>query len=494
MARARTILDSFVGDPRPGQADGLLQIADALGGNADVVVVSAPTGAGKLKVGECILRHATSKRGLGLDTGLLAVPTNILVDQALEATRGFETIRRQDMYQCNETPEWSCAERKAEIGACCKSPNGNAYSNGACPYLRDLRLCRTAPKVVATYHSALVHKLVDRDIVVLDEGHNAVPLLRSLSEVVLWRHDYGWRGRMEEPEDVVRWLSDDLPTSDHDERTDQLWRALTSPRPTHMLDLSPREWRGQVRDCIAMVPLDVRSKVGLFLRSPRIVLMSATIGPLDIAALGLDRRRVTYVDIPSPIPPAQRPIEYVPVADMRFAGRTAATQEMARWIVEEYLPAWVGHRGLIHATYAVAEALMAAVGGNSRLVFHDRGNKQAVLSDFLQVRPGDERVLVGSGMEEGLDLAGALARFQLITAVPRASVADPAVAWMAEHHPAQYEWDTIRKLVQASGRVARGPEDWGVTTIADASAGSRELRSAQLPLAFRQGLAAGGFR
>jgi Rad3-related DNA helicase len=83
-------------------------------------------------------------------------------------------------------------------------------------------------------------------------------------------------------------------------------------------------------------------------------------------------------------------------------------------------------------------------------------------------------------MREGLDLRGDLARFQLITAVPRGDISDPATARQVERAPQDYEWDTLRELIQASGRVCRGADDWGVTVIADSSA-SRELSSGLLP-------------
>jgi len=73
-------------------------------------------------------------------------------------------------------------------------------------------------------------------------------------------------------------------------------------------------------------------------------------------------------------------------------------------------------------------------------------------------------------MEEGVSLDYDLARWQVITKCPYPSLAEPAIRYLADQKPAWYQWETLKKLVQACGRVCRTPEDWGITYITDTTA------------------------
>lgn len=476
------ILDFFVGTPRPQQAAGLREIESAWS-KADVVVVDAPTGSGKSKVAECISRWVGSRRTkLSRDGSAVLVPNNILLQQYLEGCKGLDTIKRQDLYICQQHEGLSCADRKRMSGACCKPPRGaTAYSAGACPYLRDLRRARSSLRMVCTYHAYQAHEL-KRDVLIVDEAHNLRPWLREQSAVRLWRADYRWPRTIRSVQDALRWLSEEIPDSDRTEHTDLLWEVLTGAEPRYMLDCSEQEWRGAYRECISLVPLDVAKQAGVLHRPEKLVLMSATINRLDVEALGLAKKRVAYVQIPSPIPAHQRPVVYHPVADMRYAGRADSVERVARWLVDEFLPAHADERGIVHATYELARWLSAHYAGSQpRLVFHTSQNKSDVLRRFLARTSPDNRVLVACGMHEGLDLHGDLARFQVVTQIPRPNLSDPAMAWLVENRPEEYEWATVKELVQMFGRVARGPEDYGLTVVADASFGEREMRSRLMP-------------
>lgn len=481
----------FVGVPRQGQ-ERAIELLSRNWDKYDVFVVEADVGEGKSKIAEWISRWVSSRRsGIAENSCLVGVPNNVLLDQYLSSCKGFDTIRNQERYGCLNHETWSCAERKKQMGACCRSASGSYYAKDACPYLRDLRRSRASQKMVATYHAILAHGL-RRDVLVLDEAHNVRPMLQEMAAVRLWRREYGFP-RMREVRDVLTWLEEIGPTEDS--RIELLRSTMYGAKPEYMVDVSPQEWRGKPADCISLIPVDVRTRTSpLWGKDVRkIVLMSATLNRLDVVNLGLDRRRVMYIELPSSIPPENRPIVYHPVADMRYSGRESSARRMAQWILDEFLPAHESEKGLVHATYAVARMLEDAARTSSspqarRLMFHSATNKAQVLRGFMEAAPTAGSVLVGSGMEEGLDLAGDLARFQLITQVPRPSVADPATAWLAEHKPEEYEWEVVRKLRQMCGRVCRGPEDWGVTVIADRSFQYRELKSSFLGPSWRAAL------
>jgi Rad3-related DNA helicase len=83
-------------------------------------------------------------------------------------------------------------------------------------------------------------------------------------------------------------------------------------------------------------------------------------------------------------------------------------------------------------------------------------------------------------MSEGLDIAYDAGSWQAICKVPYLSLADPAIRWTAENKPKTYAWWAIRAVLQASGRICRAPDDFGVTFLLDSSFeklynGNREL-------------------
>jgi len=98
------------------------------------------------------------------------------------------------------------------------------------------------------------------------------------------------------------------------------------------------------------------------------------------------------------------------------------------------------------------------------LFFHDKKNKQSQFRAWLNSEGG---ILVASGMTEGLDLAGDKARWQAVGKVPWPSLADPVIREWSERDPDAYVWETLRTLIQASGRVCRTPDDFGATHIFD---------------------------
>jgi Rad3-related DNA helicase len=174
-----------------------------------------------------------------------------------------------------------------------------------------------------------------------------------------------------------------------------------------------------------------------------------------------------------------------PAVDMRFAARDIdALIDAIHGVLAEH----AGERGLVHATYAVAEALRARGHALSpRLSVQRRGYKAEAIAEFLDIRPNDDRVLVLSGQYEGLDLHGDLARFQIVTQVPRPSIEDPGMLWLAENDPRRYQWLAVRDLAQAYGRTTRSPDDFSTTIVLDASAGP-ELASPDLPESTRDAL------
>jgi Rad3-related DNA helicase len=417
---------------------------------------------------------------------VVGVPTNALLDQYVASVRGFATLRARKYYEC-PLHKTTCDERKKRDGAHCRSVTGNKYAKDACKYVADLASVRSSKKTVVNWYTAMAHGLGKAaDVLIFDEAHGLPNMIKELGGKILWRHDLHWPRTLESIEDVEKWLaSDDAPEPGAVENVDLLRAILDGSRVGMSIWLGESDWRNEERECIRLLPLDTRDCPPLLWPNPkaRIVLMSATLSRVDVEQLGLAGRRVAWIEMPSEIDEARRPLVWWPAADMRHAARATGT-EIPKLVaaIRHVIAQHPGERGVIHATYGLAKELRGLLGGvEPRLKFHSRDDKRAALDDFLRIRSGgDDRVLVLSGQYEGLDLHGELARFQVLTQIPRPSIDDPGLSWLCENKPDEYLWLAIRDLAQAYGRTCRGPTDYGVTILLDSSA-DRELNSPLLP-------------
>jgi Rad3-related DNA helicase len=223
--------------------------------------------------------------------------------------------------------------------------------------------------------------------------------------------------------------------------------------------------RGHEEEVLKLLPLDV-SDYRPVLWPPnkvrKIVLMSATIGEVDIRDLGLNHRRVSYIQADSIIPVDRRPIIYDPVGSVAYNNQAVAIPRIADRIREQLRNN--SDKGMIHATYGMIGALRELLDDEPRLIFHTRDNKKEMYDRFIDSTDG---VLVASGLYEGVSLDYELGRWQFITKVPYPSLAEPAIKYRCELEPEWYQWQAVKLILQASGRICRGPDDYGATYILD---------------------------
>jgi len=177
---------------------------------------------------------------------------------------------------------------------------------------------------------------------------------------------------------------------------------------------------------------------------------------------------VKYLECKSPIHVARRPIYLDYVAKVRHGNFETATEQIADYIRDELLPKYKKQKGFIHTTYSQAKLLRKYLRGQEdRLLFHSSETKGEVLREFKESDPREGKVLVASGMYEGVSLDYEIARWQAIAKVPWMSLADAATKHKADNDPEWYVWNTLKDLIQACGRVCRTPSDYGKTHILD---------------------------
>jgi Rad3-related DNA helicase len=132
----------------------------------------------------------------------------------------------------------------------------------------------------------------------------------------------------------------------------------------------------------------------------------------------------------------------------------------------EALAAQHQEKGLVHLTYGLVPAFKKYLT-DPRFIWHTQANKLDVYEKFRKSE-GNE-ILMACGLAEGIDLVGEEYKWQVIAKIMFPSLQDSLVVRMKEAEPRWYAWQTIKSVVQQSGRICRTPTDYGITYILDSN-------------------------
>ena len=463
-SRVTNILSHFpYKQPRDVQRELLLSLERAWRDH-DVFVLNLPTAAGKTAIAETIARWSGATS--------VITPTNNLVQQYLREFPKMPKLFKADEYQCRQggrSGKLSCARYRQMCGSGGKP--GKACSG--CPYTADLRRSKSQysnTRGIYNYYIYMAHKLY-RPTLVVDEAHNIINTIRELNTRKLWQHEVRYPDDLRSEADILSWLRSISSPGELERDILADFEAPEGGVPKYVLERT-KEPFGKSRqwcDVILARPLSVSDAPPIFWprgKVRKIVLMSATIDSnLDLSDLGLASRRVWTFNADSPIPAENRPIirEYVSNRTLS-AGTLPIILPKLVGKLEELAGRHSGEKGIVHATYSMSRQLQFA-GLSGRFRFHTAESARRSLKAWLESE-GDD-ILVACGMTEGLDLAEDLARWQVIAKIPWPNLGNVAMRWMAESRPEWYAWQTIREVIQASGRVCRTPTDEGLTYILD---------------------------
>jgi len=458
------ILDLFRGTPRDCQVSALREI-EKYWEEADVFVLSAPTAAGKTKMMTTIARWAHKKYGM---QSSILVPNNVLLDQVVE-TEGIFSLRGMDSYTCTLALDerTSCAERKRTMGETC----------GGCVYRQRVRQVHKVPFRVINYYTYLAHKLY-APVVLVDEAHLLVNLARDLAGKHIWVDRIllkdGTEVRLPQSistyEKLLEWIQS---RNFRDEVWQKLKEELATGRMRYLVERSDRPYRGRYRDCLSLLPLDTshEEKVSVLWPSKKVkkvVLFSGTISKLEVEQLALAGKRVKYIEVDSPIEAKRRPVFVEEGLRLSYPVQPETLNELAI-SVAEICQRSLRSKILVHIPYSLANRILPYLQNliGERVLTHDRENKLAIIEHFKASK--EPLVLLGSGLYEGLDLYGDDYQIQILTKVPWPFLGDPVWKFVADKYPERYAWQTIQQVVQAAGRICRGPDDYGETFILDRS-------------------------
>jgi len=204
----------------------------------------------------------------------------------------------------------------------------------------------------------------------------------------------------------------------------------------------------------------------LWRHAKRWLVMSATLISREqfCEDLGLDESEVEWIDLPSTFPVANRPVFYWPAAEVTYK---TTDQVLPRLVdhLDKILAAYQGVRVLVHThTYRIATYLAEHSRYQDRvLTYRSRDEYDAVLEAFKAM---DNAVLIAPSMERGVDLFDDLCRCVVVCKIPFPNLSDRQV--QARFRSRWYDVQTVRALVQMTGRGVRHDTDWSDSWILDA--------------------------
>lgn len=447
---------------RQAQEDILTKIEEKLN-SSDVFIIRAPVALGKTLLAVTIARYLQREKKW---KSRILVPNNLLLDQYLNGFPNMTTLRKRESYTCElyekQTRKFDCGTHSQMMG---KNGKRGPYCKG-CPYVTALKKSRVMPYVVINNYTYLAYKMYAEGLII-DEGHLMTNMLKDMAAKKLWHHDYQFPNYVRTYGQLYRWTCERLTRTPKDRKLLELKAELTANKVSYLVEKGTSLYRGEERECLKLIPVDVKAQPPLMWpngKVKKIFFLSGTINRKDVEDMGLGDRRICIIDAPSPIPISQRPLYLDLKFNLSAAAQGKDVPALANYLLE--LAAQEPGRGFIHAPYSLAQALEPLLSNNDRFLFHNSKNKSKVFSEFKE---SDGKIMVASGMYEGIDLADDAARWQVITKVPWANLTEPAMQYLAKQDPEGYANEAVRLIVQAYGRVCRSPQDYGKTILVDRS-------------------------
>jgi Rad3-related DNA helicase len=202
--------------------------------------------------------------------------------------------------------------------------------------------------------------------------------------------------------------------------------------------------------------------------------MSGTVISPDQFAedLGLSDDEWFSVEVGMTFPVENRPITFLPTADM---SRKNAERDMPRLLdgIRGVLERHPGDRVLIHSvSYALTSAITEALtmdGTRPVWSYRDRDGRGIAVDRY---RRHARSVLVAPSMDRGVDFKDEDCRAVIVAKIPFPNLGDPQIERIL-HTPGGERWytvQTVRTLVQMTGRGVRSEDDHAAGYILDRQA------------------------
>jgi Rad3-related DNA helicase len=187
-------------------------------------------------------------------------------------------------------------------------------------------------------------------------------------------------------------------------------------------------------------------------------------GSLGVREGGLN---VATVRVAMTFPAENRPIRVVPVAEMSMRNKDTAWPLMAK-AVQRVMEMHPEERILVHTvSYALSSYLHGMLPRGRTITYSSSGERDTALARYRRMKGG---VLLAASMDRGIDLKDDDCRVVVVAKIPFPFLGDRQVgARLRSGREGQlwYDVQTIRTIIQMTGRGVRHKGDKCVTYILD---------------------------
>lgn len=488
-------LPEWVTEFRPHQWDAICEAMELYESGHEVVFLDAPTGSGKTLIGETI-RRLVGERALYVCSG------KDLQDQFLKDYPYAKVLKGRSNYptQTMPFPTYNC-------GDCTKNPaDGDAMECEWCPNIgscgyevakrqalgSNIAVVNTAYLMAEANHIGNIVK--GRELMVMDECDVLERELMGFVEFNLGDRTLASLG-VDAPakgihkKNIVKWFWEvlhpavqaKLQTLPHRTSDVQVIRRRASLErllqeiPKIAGEIDDDNWvRDNKAGPIVMKPVkvDAYGVDNLWTHGDKWLCMSATIVSAEemVESLGLSDRKWGLVRVPMTFPVENRQIHMAPVANMTMKGKNeeGAWEKMTE-AVRRIADKHKGERILVHTvSYDLAKYLYRELGrfGLPVVTYGSSGEREGAIARY---RRDAGSIMLAPSLDRGVDFKGDDCRVVVVAKVPFPYLGDTQVSQRL-HGPGGQAWytvQTIRSMVQMTGRGVRSADDYCTTYILD---------------------------
>jgi ATP-dependent DNA helicase DinG len=485
-----------LGEARQQQVEALKYIEQSFSNGMNTVIVEAPTGSGKSGLA------LTLSRAYG--GGHVCTFRVALQSQYTEEFERCAPLLGRSRYAClkldnhayktipiihkGEVPPRPPLEKSCAVGPCMNKPRAKqekiraeCSAIGGCPVTHAIDKCCESETVVSNLHSLLYNvslneKVPKKPLLILDESHGLANALRDFAKVkirVRRKVDDVEVRHLKTTTQWLQWLNlplqlGCLPNEDARDSYKSRLEKLEK-----LGDTVQKYWyehqTGYLLVEITPIYINNFAQSMLFALADKVVMLSGTFFNKEMVTrpLGVDLEKTAFKQIPSDFPKENRPV-YLPKhkdLDLSFKGwaqNLPRTAQEIRRIMDKH----PNEKGLIHVNSYKASRELEEALGSDRIISHVSEDFALQLQAFYDTE--EPKVFISPTAGEGYSFDDDYARFQCIVTVAYPATSDPYIKWMLEQNLwGLYNYETLKILMQAFGRVVRSREDRGASYLID---------------------------
>lgn len=481
------------------------------------ILLEMPVGGGKSPIGLTYSKWLSN----GVGSSFILTPQKILQRQYEESFNShlLYSMYGKSNFQCN-TKDTTC-----EVGQTIKPQCEN------CPQKIALQRAMASSNLVLNYTLALLYfmylpDLKPRKLIVMDECHNLENHLVEFSNTAITEFNCNKIGKVQfrSPKnitDAYKWIRGEYMTAlaSYITRETNEVKEIYENYRVRSIPITKHDSK-KIKDFIAMqrhydtinenfLEFDIEDVSENFVMingskkfnikelygkrifhgsvkpmAEKFLFMSSTILNKSgfCADLGIKEEETAFLSLESEFEKENRMVVYMPQAKMSYGWdkpeRKTGRQKMIKGL-KDILEMHKDDSGIIHTgSYKISRWIVneLATYSDHKILNHNPSDgvkisRDDIIDEYLESTKHQPTILISPSITEGLDLKYDRGRFTIFAKVPYPFLGDDWIKRRMELSNQWYMRQTLKEMIQGSGRVCRTHDDWGVTYILDESFG-----------------------